>query len=195
MVNRPVYVGLSGYARVGKDEAAKILTRAAFQIAKFSQPLKDAAYALDPQIVHNGITYSYAALIDAYGIERAKDLFPGVRRTQQRLGKAMRDVDEDVWVRAAFDRLGDGGAVFVDCRFPNEAEAIRSRGGIILRIERPGVGPAVGPDGEVHISEVALDGYDFDAVVVNDGSIDQLHTRVCLAVGGSLVAREEATQG
>ena len=69
--------------------------------------------------------------------------------------------------------LLDGGMparlAISDVRFPNEADAIRAFGGLVVRVERPGVGPING-----HESEIALDGYDFDLVVVNDGTLDEL---------------------
>lgn len=63
--------------------------------------------------------------------------------------------------------------IITDCRFPNEAEAVRDRGGVIIRINRPGV-TAV----NAHPSETALDDYDFDDVIVNDGSIQDLYEKV-----------------
>ncbi len=44
--------------------------------------------------------------------------------------------------------------VVSDMRYRNEAQAIRHRGGVLIRIERPGVGPI-----NDHISEHDLDGW------------------------------------
>jgi hypothetical protein len=68
--------------------------------------------------------------------------------------------------------------VVTDVRFPNEADAIRQAGGVVVRIERPGVGPHTDPGGWVHESDVALDHYDFDVTVKNDGTIEELHARL-----------------
>ncbi len=54
--------------------------------------------------------------------------------------------------------------VITDTRFPNEAEAIKQRDGVILNITNPDVSPV-----NRHVSETALDGYSFDHVIVNDG--------------------------
>lgn len=59
--------------------------------------------------------------------------------------------------------------IITDTRFPNEAEAIKKVGGIIIRVERPGVKPI-----NNHPSEVGLDGYDFDYVITNDGTLEDL---------------------
>ena len=53
--------------------------------------------------------------------------------------------------------------------FPNEAEEIRKRGGILIRIERKGSGAGD------HISETALDDYDkWNMVIFNDYDLDTL---------------------
>jgi len=59
--------------------------------------------------------------------------------------------------------------IITDCRFPNEAEAIKKRGGILVRIQRDGIKP-INP----HISETALDGFSFDYVIKNNGTIPEL---------------------
>jgi hypothetical protein len=63
-------------------------------------------------------------------------------------------------------------------RFPNEAEALSSYadvgdGAILIRVERPGVGPV-----NRHISETALDDWPFPVVIVNDGSPEQMLDRL-----------------
>lgn len=59
--------------------------------------------------------------------------------------------------------------IITDTRFENEAQAIKSHGGIVIRVNRPGIGPTNG-----HASEVGLEGYDFDYVITNDGTINDL---------------------
>ena len=63
--------------------------------------------------------------------------------------------------------------IVTDCRFPNEAEAIRKAGGIIIRVNRPGIKPI-----NDHPSEIALDNYTFNFVINNDGDIAFLTERV-----------------
>ena len=67
--------------------------------------------------------------------------------------------------------------LITDIRFPNEVKAIRNREGIIIRIERPGT------EKSDHYSETALDDYkDWDEVIVNDGTMDDLLEKVKLIV-------------
>lgn len=65
--------------------------------------------------------------------------------------------------------------IITDVRFPNEAQAIKDRGGIMIRIERPGVESHCGGQ---HPSETALDNYNFDYVIENEGSIDELIQKI-----------------
>ena len=56
-----------------------------------------------------------------------------------------------------------------DTRFPNEASAIKDKGGILLRVTRPGVGPI-----NDHPSETALNQWNFDYEIQNNGSLEDL---------------------
>lgn len=81
------------------------------------------------------------------------------------------DILDDGTMNAWFKPLPNW--VITDCRFKNEAEAIKERGGIVIRINRPGILPV-----NNHPSEVALDDWDFDAVISNDGTLNDLFEKV-----------------
>jgi hypothetical protein len=59
--------------------------------------------------------------------------------------------------------------LITDTRFPNEAQAIKDRGGIIIRVDRPGVQPTNG-----HSSETALDNWPFDYRIANVSDLESL---------------------
>lgn len=59
--------------------------------------------------------------------------------------------------------------IITDTRFPNEAEAIKKAGGIIIRVDRPGVGPL-----NDHPSEVSLDNWQFDHKIANVSDVEAL---------------------
>ncbi|QMP84513.1 deoxynucleoside monophosphate kinase [Streptomyces phage Endor1] len=174
-------IGLSGYAGSGKDEAAKALIVGGWRRDAFADRLRQFLYNLDPWVTVSpdvGVA-RLAKLVDAYGWDRAKRTFPEIRRLLQRTGtEAGRKVlGAQVWVDALmrdFDAENEA-LVVTDVRFQNEADAIRKAGGVMVRINRPGVGPATDPGGWVHESEVALDHYDFDVTVNNNGDEIQLH--------------------
>jgi hypothetical protein len=111
-----------------------------------------------------------------------------VREFLQKLGtEAMRQgLHTNVWVNALFaDYSGawttDKGKhdpvqefpswIITDCRFPNEAVAIREREGVLLRLNRNG-------DTGEHISETALDNFEFDYVIENTGSLEELVAKI-----------------
>lgn len=99
-----------------------------------------------------------------------------VRELLQKIGTdALRDnLHQDVWVNALMvDYNPTLNWVITDTRFPNEAEAIKKAGGIIIRIERPGVKP-VNP----HPSETSLENWKFDHVIINEGSLTDLTKKI-----------------
>lgn len=176
-------IALSGYARSGKDTAAAVLLERGWTRVSFADKLRDFLLAVNPPIVHLGREYQLARLVDAYGWEHVKDSYEQVRPLLQRTGTdAGRAIlGQNVWVDAIMGDLPAGPVVFTDCRFPNEAAAAREHGGIVVRIDRPGTGPAVASDGTVHVSETSLDDYEFDYRITNGGSLADLH-------GAALVA-------
>jgi len=105
----------------------------------------------------------------------------------QKLGSVGREYNEDVWVNKAIESLrwyheltkGEKTICFTDYRYPNEIQRIKSLSWIVgkvitVRIDRPGH-ISNRPD---HISETALDDYDFDYRIVNDGSLEEYRQKV-----------------
>lgn len=174
-------VGLSGYARSGKDSLGSFLVKNhGFKRYAFADVLRDCAYALDPYMVQENPDTEQdepvrlTELVDALGWEEAKKN-PEVRRTLQRLGtEAGRQVlGDDVWVNAVFSKFTkEDDVVLTDVRFPNEASRVKAEGGYVIRIRRPDV-VAINS----HPSEVSLDEWPFDFLVVNDSSLDALEER------------------
>jgi hypothetical protein len=66
--------------------------------------------------------------------------------------------------------------IITDLRFTNELEAVTRRGGITIRINRNNGTRAV--DIHNHISETALDNAEFDYVIENDGTLEELVEKV-----------------
>jgi len=79
---------------------------------------------------------------------------------------------EDFWVEQAAKRMREGGPfVIPNVRFPNEMRMVRDHSGVIVRVDRPGVGPV-----NDHISD-HLPGTP-DVILANDGTLEELATRV-----------------
>jgi hypothetical protein len=180
-------IGLAGHAGSGKDEAAKALFPLGYERVAFADAVRRAALAIDPVIVGtscNNLRLSeFVALVGWQEAKREAE----VRRLLQVIGtEAGRDIHgRDCWIKAtdrdvANFRLMGRGVVITDVRFSNEARYIQKQGGKVYLIQRPGVGPR-----NEHASEKL--GFDVDGVIVNDGSIDELHRWVLFHAGESCV--------
>ena len=85
-------------------------------------------------------------------------------------------VDTTIWTRCwqqqVQSQLAAGIPVVVDdCRFPEEAQLVEAMGGVMVQVLRPQGGSEAFAN---HASEGALNQWDFQAQVVNDGDLDQL---------------------
>lgn len=158
-------IGISGYARSGKDTAAEVLKEYGYQRASFADAIRDALYQLNPLIEDEPL----ADRVDRLGWEITK-ANPEVRKLLQRFGTEVgREMfGENFWVDYLFNNLPDGSKIVItDCRYPNEAEAVQAIGGKMWRVKRDGV-TAVND----HVSERALDDYEFDMIIDNSKDID-----------------------
>ena len=109
---------------------------------------------------------------------------------------------DDIWIASLENKLRSStdDIVISDCRFPNEIKSIKNAGGIVVRVVRGpepewydwAVSANSGENGNftwatsksrlekagIHASETAWVGTHFDAVLDNNGSIDDLFARV-----------------
>lgn len=76
------------------------------------------------------------------------------------------------------DRIKSPNWIITDTRFPNEAHAVKDRGGIIVRINRPESAIQTTEVRLKHSSETSLDNYSFDYIIENDSDIPTLIGRV-----------------
>lgn len=165
----PSIIGLAGYAQSGKDTAARYLAERGYERRAFADGVRVLCRKTDP-------------ILDRYVAERGWEEAkrdPTTRQYLQSVGLACRDVfGPDVWVDLALKGL-PALTVVTDVRFPNEADAIRERGGVIWRIIRPDTGPVNG-----HVSETAMTDYRVDRIVRNSGTPADLRTAVLNALVG-----------
>ena len=103
------------------------------------------------------------------------DGFWSARRLLQTLGTEWgRSIDRGIWVKMALNEVDETkDTFFTDCRFISEAEAIKARGGFVVRVVRPGL---VSTD--PHQSEVEMDSEEFkkhvDFEIENSGQLHDL---------------------
>lgn len=191
-------IALGYRARSGKDTVADYLVENhGFRKTAFAKKLKEAARVIfgltDEQL--NGCSRE---TVDLYWRTTPRTILQTLGTECLRYGYA-----EDVWIRALRrEILSDPGARWVisDCRFTNEAEAVKAWGGFVVKIDRPNLPPisrlprtwwqrALGMPGSEHPSERAMRRYNgWDQVIYNTGTIDDLYKDVdevvdCLEVG------------
>jgi hypothetical protein len=171
-------IGLSGRRGSGKDTVARLLRQMQperiWQIRSFGDSIKSVCAALTGEDVS-----------PYYSQEGKAQLVPAFQRTRgemlQQVGQALRAWEPLVWVDAFFARLPHDACVLVpDVRFPNEADPIRARGGLMLRIEGDPLGQrGDGTRDDDHPSETGMDNYaHFAATIHNTGSPEDLERQV-----------------
>ena len=171
-------IGLSGRRGSGKDTVAQLIQQLqperSWQIRSFGDAIKSVCAALTGEET----TPYYAQTGKA-------ELLPAFQRSRgellQQVGQAMRVWEPLVWVDAFFARLQPAAFTLApDVRFPNEADPIRARGGLMLRVEGDPLRQRHdGTRDDNHPSETALDDYPhFAATIYNTGSPDELRQQV-----------------
>ncbi|MCK9603177.1 MAG: hypothetical protein M0R66_02180 [Candidatus Omnitrophica bacterium] len=166
-------IGLAGKAGSGKDAVARILveeygyTRVAFadtvkRVLEDTDPIVDCVYGARLSDVLEDEDQDWDA------VKR----YPEVRRLLQNLGMAVREIDPEWWIKAAYlPNDGHSRIVVSDVRLPNEVHEIWKKQGVVYRVSRSGAGI-----GE-HPTETALDGWMLP-VIENDGTLDELEAKV-----------------
>lgn len=169
-------IGVTGFKRSGKNTIADVLAiDYDFTLLSFAEPVYKMVFAFNAYITPHGRRIQ--SLVEEFGWDIAKETFPEVRRQLQAMGtECGRDLlGETIWVdtwEKSLPEESNRRVVVPDVRFPNEAERIRSLGGVIWRVLRPGTAP----DG--HRSESDQLQIEPDAVLRNTGTIDDLHRLV-----------------
>jgi len=122
---------------------------------------------------------------------------------------------DDIWIASLENKLlrTRDDVVISDCRFPNEIKAIRNAGGIVIRVVRgpePGwyndavcfnrgptrnIGWALAKDRmeklKIHASETAWVGTEFDTVIDNNHSMDDLYQQISNLVRDLQASKED----
>ena len=167
-------IGLSGFARSGKDTVADILVENhGFVKMSFADPMRDALLRLNPLIqLRNGPSLPLAQALRVYTWDELKSVSTDIRGLLQRMGSEVgREMfGENLWVDYAIAHLPENtDVVFSDVRYKNEAKAILALKGRVWRIEREGIGAA-----NEHASENDLNNFPFELTIDNNFPVEQL---------------------
>jgi hypothetical protein len=168
-------LGLAGFAGVGKDTVRAILEKKhGFKGAAFADKLRELVAREDPYL--KDAQKHYNEVVGALGYDEAKRTWPSVRECLVKLGDGARQTfGENFWLNQVVPRYDQAqGDYFVisDVRYQNEIYHIIKRGGLVLRIERPGVNAA----NETEATSLAA--CTFHGTIHNDGTIEDLEKKL-----------------
>lgn len=206
-------VGIVGWIGSGKDTIADYLVNFhGFRRDSFAASLKDAVasvFGWDRELLEGRTAYSreWRETVDIWWANRLNmpNLTP--RLVLQLWGTEVcrEGFHNDIWIASVENRLRtyQDNIVISDCRFVNEIQSIQKAGGKVCWVRRgplpvwydsallanKGLGNASFLNG-IHLSEWNWVGTKFDAIIENNGSIDELYAQVKNLV----VSNPDATQ-
>ena len=173
-----VKIALTGKLRAGKDEVARHLyIKYEFDRVAFGDALKRQAHEVFPWIS-----------------EAAKP-----RALYQQFGQLMREIEPDVWIKhverkvnGVIDfRVNTGaervGIVVTDLRQQNEVDWCRANGFTLIRVTAPDdvriaraikAGDNFSENDLEHVTESAIDRFDCDFEIYNEGTVEELQAQV-----------------
>jgi hypothetical protein len=191
-------ISISGFIGSGKDTVADYLVaNYGFKRESFASSLKDAVSVVfnwDREMLE-GLTpesRDWREEPDTWWTMRlGKTITPRMVLQQWGTEVIRAGFHDDMWIASLERRLADStnNIVITDCRFPNEMAALKNIGAKVVRVVR---GPepewydlaldskefmaAAWP--EIHASEYSWVGSQFDAILDNNGTIEDLYKQV-----------------
>lgn len=194
-------ISITGKIGSGKDTIAEIIqqsTQLDWEVKKFAGKLKTIAELLCgvPKQNFESQEFKKNQMTEEWGMT--------YREFLQKLGtEALRNnLHENVWINALFSdykakTVAVGTSEFditekdelpnwiiTDTRFPNEMDAVKSKNGLVIKVERSlklRKGYDTPNETDLHPSETSLDNYtEWDYVIENNGTLEELRAKVML---------------
>jgi hypothetical protein len=170
-------IAICGHKFSGKSTVARLLHNATgYEVVSFADKLKDITCILSGCTREDLENYEFkeTQLVPDYlqpYCGNAKK--PTFRAFLQHFGsEVMRGVNDNIWIDCTLCNCRED-AIISDCRFPNEAKAVKARGGIVIKVVRP---DAKAEDS--HQSETLIDEIDADYTIWNDTTLENLVANV-----------------
>lgn len=181
------FIGITGRAQSGKDSVADALQQELDYSIRYAMadPIKAAMFGM----------LGLETLTERTNIMQSKEvdipwLGQSPRALMQSIGVQLReDLDPNIWIKflskfcadfveleEVFEDNNSGHPLYViipDIRFNNEAEHIKTEGGIILHVVKPDVSAV-----RSHVSEAGISNKYVDYVIDNDGTLQDLNEKV-----------------
>ena len=210
-------IGICGFIGSGKDTIADYLVNFhEFRRDSYAGTLKDAVASVfnwDRELLEGRTKQAreWRELVDPWWAERLNMPTLTPRLVLQLWGTEVcrKSFHDDIWIASVENklRLSRDNIVISDCRFPNEIKSIKQAGGRVIWVKR-GELPywyesAVAANQQVqsavaylqaqgvHVSETAWVGTEFDAVIDNNGTIEDLYNQVKNLVATEQVSKQD----
>jgi hypothetical protein len=207
-------IGVCGFIGSGKDTIADYLVNFhEFRRESFASTLKDAVSAVfgwDRTMLEGRTKEAreWREQVDPWWAERLSMPTLTPRWVLQYWGTEVcrRAFHDDIWIASLENKLRNSKdhVVISDCRFPNEISSIKNAGGQIIWVQR-GELPSwydIAVDAnkgnnvainelkrlKIHASETAWVGTNFDAIIDNNSTIDDLYNQAKLLVVSDQIA-------
>lgn len=207
-------IGICGFIGSGKDTVADYLVNFhEFRRESFASTLKDAVasvFGWDRTMLEGRTKEAreWREQVDPWWAAKLDMPTLTPRWVLQYWGTEVcrRAFHDDIWIASLENKLRNSrdNIVISDCRFPNEIESLKRAGGNIVWVQRGTLpdwyadavsanqGANVGLNAmklrKIHASEWAWLGSDFDVVVDNNGSIDDLYRQSASLVVSNKIA-------
>lgn len=205
-------IGICGFIGSGKDTVADYLVNFhEFRRESFANTLKDAVssvFGWDRTMLEGRTKQAreWREEVDRWWAERLDMPTLTPRWVLQYWGTEVcrRGFHDDIWIASLENKLRNSkdNVVISDCRFPNEISSIRNAGGKIVWVKRgelpswyetaidanQGQINAINSmtKNSIHASEWAWVGTDFDFVLDNNGTIDDLYQQTRSIIGNQV---------
>lgn len=208
-------IGICGFIGAGKDTVADYLVNFhEFRRESFASTLKDAVSAVfgwDRTMLEGRTKQAreWREQVDPWWAQRLKMPTLTPRWVLQYWGTEVcrKAFHDDIWIASLENKLRNSqdNVVISDCRFPNEIEAIKKAGGLIIWVKRGDLpewyDDAVAANRgqniavqdlkmkKIHASETAWAGTKFDYELDNNYSIEELFEQIKNLVQDHLVSK------
>jgi hypothetical protein len=176
-------IAICGHKFSGKSTVARLLHNAtSYPVVSFADKLKDITCILSGCTREDLEDYDFKETqlvpdyLRPYCLNANKPTF---RAFLQYFGsEVMRGVNDNIWIDCTLSNASETkGLIISDCRFPNEAKAVKARGGIVIKVVRP---DAKAEDS--HQSETRIDEIVPDIIIENNSDLKTLQGNVSALV-------------
>ena len=205
-------IGICGFIGSGKDTVADYLVNFhEFRRESFANTLKDAlanVFGWDRTMLEGRTKEAreWREQVDPWWAERLDMPTLTPRWVLQYWGTEVcrKGFHDDIWIASLENKLRNSKdhVVISDCRFPNEISSIKNAGGHIVWVQRGNLPDwyTVAVDAnkgnnvainelkmrKIHASETAWVGTDFDSILDNNGTIDDLYKQAQLIISDEI---------